>query len=183
MEQFTVNAKTRQETGKKAAKLIRAAGNIPAVMYDEEGKATSIVVESAEFNKAWRNITATTLVTLNVDGKACDAFIRDTEYDIINDEVLHADFFVVSNTKPVTRKFKLQYSGTAAGVLKGGFMVKHLPEIKVKALPKDLPARVVIDVSKINIGDVYRVKDIPLGDKVTVLTNAEAEIITVAPAR
>lgn len=183
MEQLVVNAKTRQETGKKAAKAIRAAGNIPAVMYDEEGKATSIVVESVQFNKVWRNVTATTLVTLNVDGTSYDAFIRDTEYNIMTDSVLHADFFVVSNKKPVTRNYKLQYSGTAAGVLKGGFMVKHIPEIKVKALPKDLPVRVVIDVSKINIGDVFTVKDINLGENVTILTPADAEVITVAPAR
>ena len=183
MEQLVVNAKTRQETGKKAAKAIRAAGNIPAVMYDEEGKATSIVVESAQFNKVWRNVTATTLVTLNVDGTSYDAFIRDTEYNIMTDSVLHADFFVVSNKKPVTRNYKLQYSGTAAGVLKGGFMVKHIPEIKVKALPKDLPVRVVIDVSKINIGDGFTVKDINLGENVTILTPADAEVITVAPAR
>ena len=183
MEQLVVNAKTRQETGKKAAKAIRAAGNIPAVMYDEEGKATSIVVESVQFNKVWRNVTATTLVTLNVDGTSYDAFIRDTEYNIMTDSVLHADFFVVSNKKPVTRNYKLQYSGTAAGVLKGGFMVKHIPEIKVKALPKDLPVRVVIDVSKINIGDVFAVKDINLGENVTILTPADAEVITVAPAR
>ncbi len=183
MEQLTVEAATRKETGKKAAKAIRAEGKIPAVVYDEEGKATSITVDAVQFNKVWRNITATTLITLKVDGKAVDAFIRDTEYDIITDSVLHADFFAVSNTKPVTRKYKLQYSGTAAGVLKGGFMVKHTPEIKVKALPKDLPVRVVIDVSGINIGDVFTVKDINLGDKVTVLTPADAEVITVAPAR
>ena len=183
MEQLVVNAKTRQETGKKAAKAIRAAGNIPAVMYDEEGKATSIVVESVQFNKVWRNVTATTLVTLNVDGTSYDAFIRDTEYNTMTDSVLHADFFVVINKKPVTRNYKLQYSGTAAGVLKGGFMVKHIPEIKVKALPKDLPVRVVIDVSKINIGDVFTVKDINLGENVTILTPADAEVITVAPAR
>lgn len=183
MEQFVVEAAVRSETGKKAAKKIRAAGKIPAVAYDEDGKATSITVESVQFNKVWRNITATTLVTLKLDGKDYDAFIRDTEYDIITDSVLHADFFIVTNKKPVTRQFKLQYKGTAAGVLKGGFMVKHIPEIKVKALPKDLPVRVVIDVSKINVGDVFRVKDIDLGDKVTVLTPAEAEVVTVAPAR
>ncbi len=183
MEQFTVEATTRNETGKKAAKAIRAAGKIPAVVYDEEGKATSVVVDAVQFNKVWRSITSTTLVTLKLDGKAMDAFIRDTEYDIITDSVLHADFFAVSNTKPVVRKYKLQYSGTAAGVLKGGFMVKHTPEIKVKALPKDLPVRVVVDVSPINIGDVFTVKDINLGDKVTILTPADAEVITVAPAR
>ena len=83
----------------------------------------------------------------------------------------------------MSRSLAERDGGTAAGVLKGGFMVKHIPEIKVKALPKDLPVRIVIDVSKINIGDVFRVKDIEVGDKVTVLTPAEAEVITVAPAR
>lgn len=183
MAQLTIAAKVRNETGKKAAKAIRTAGNVPAVIYDEAGKATSITVNAAEFNKVWRNITKTTLVTVDVDGKASDAFISDVEYDIMTDTVLHADFFAVTNTKKVVRSYKLQYSGTAAGVLKGGFMVKHIPEIKVEALPKDLPARVVVDVSGINIGDVFSVKDLGLGDAVNVLTPADAEIITVAPPR
>ena len=183
MEQMTLKAAARTETGKKAAKKIRAEGRIPAVVYDEKGKSTSITVDSKEFNKVWRSITATTLVTLDVDGKAHDAFIRDTEYDIMTDTVLHADFFAVTNKKPVVRTYKLQYSGTAAGVLKGGFMVKHIPEIKVRALPKDLPARVVVDVSKVGIGDILSVKDIDLGKKVTVLTPAEAAVISVAPPR
>ena len=183
MEQFVIEAKTRTETGKKAARLIRAQGKIPAVVYDEAGKATSITVDSVQFNKVWRSITSTTLVTLDVDGKKYDAFIRDTEYNIMKDEVLHADFFAVTNKKPVVRKYKIQYTGTPAGVLKGGFMVKHVPEIKVSALPKDLPVRVVIDVSGVNIGDVFRVKDLKLGDKVTILTNAEDSLVSVAPAR
>lgn len=183
MEQLVIEAKNRTETGKKAARAIRAEGRIPAVVYDEAGKATSITVDSVQFNKVWRSITATQLITLDVEGKKYDAFIRDTEYNIMTDAVLHADFFAVSNKKPVVRKYKVQYSGTPAGVLKGGFMVKHVPEVKLSALPKDLPARIVIDVSPINIGDVFKVKDMNLGDKVTVLTNAEDSLVSVAPAR
>ena len=183
MEQLVIEAKTRTETGKKAARAIRAKGRIPAVVYDEAGKATSITVDSVQFNKVWRSITATQLVTLDVEGKKCDAFISDTEYNIIKDEVLHADFFAVSNKKPVVRKYKVQYTGTPAGVLKGGFMVKHVPEVKVKALPKDLPVRVVVDVSPVNIGDVLRVKDLKLGNGVTILTNGEDSLVSVAPAR
>lgn len=183
MEQSVIEAKTRSETGKKAARLIRAAGRIPAVVYDETGKATALTVDSAQFNKVWRSITRTTLVTLDVEGKKYDAFIRDTEYNIIKDEVLHIDFFAISNKKPVVRTYKVQYKGTPAGVLKGGFMVKHVPEVKIKALPKDLPARIVIDVSGINIGDIFRVRDMNLGDKVTVLTSAEDSLVSVAPAR
>ena len=183
MDQLVIEAKARTETGKKAARSIRAEGKIPAVVYDEAGKATSVTVDAAQFNKVWRSITSTQLVTLDLDGKKCDAFIRDTEYNIIRDEVLHADFFAVTNKKPVVRTYKIQYSGNAAGVLKGGYMVKHTPEVKIKALPKDLPARVVIDVSNINIGDVFRVKDMNLGANVTVLTNAEDSLISIAPAR
>ena len=79
MDQFVIEAKLRSETGKKAAKAIRAAGRIPAVVYDEAGKATSVTVDAVQFNKAWRSITATTLVTLDLEGKKYDAFIRDTE--------------------------------------------------------------------------------------------------------
>ncbi len=183
MDQLVIDANTRKETGKKVAKQLRESGRIPAVMYDEAGKATSLDVDKAQFNKVWRSITATTLVTLNADGKSYDAFIRDTEYDIKTDTVLHADFLVVSNKKPVVRTFKLHYSGTPVGVLKGGFMVKHIPEIKVKSLPKDMPARVTVDVSPVNIGEALLVKDLDLGKNVSILTNAEEKIISIAPAR
>ncbi len=183
MDQLVIEAKNRTEVGKAAVKKLRASGRIPAVMYDEAGKSVSIDVDTVQFNKVWRNITSTQLVTLDVEGKKYDAFIRDTEYNIMSDAVLHADFFAVSNTKKVTRTYKIQYSGTAAGVLKGGFMVKHIPEIVVKALPKDLPVRVVVDVSGVNIGDIYKVKDLNLGDAVEVLTPAEGSLVSVAPAR
>lgn len=182
-DQMVIKATVRNETGKKVSKHLRKDGKIPAVVYDEAGKATSITVDAVEFNKVWRTITATTLITLDVDGKKTDAFIRDTEYDIITDSVLHADFYAVTNTKPVTRKFKVQLQGTPAGVLKGGFLVKHVPEIVVKALPKDLPVRIVGDISKVNIGDLYKVSDLGLSDKITLITPADTVLATVAPAR
>src|SRR5574344_1361815 len=141
MDQLVIEAKTRKETGKKISNALRAAGRIPAVMYNEKAEAVSLDVDGMEFNKAWRTITATTLVTLKVDGTAYDAFIKDTEYDIKSDKVLHADFYVVDNKKEVTAKFKVHYTGTPAGVLKGGFMVTHVPEVTIKCLPKTMPAR------------------------------------------
>ena len=183
MAQYTIAAKVRKETGKKAVKATRAAGKIPAVVYNEKGESTPIEVDVAEFNKVWRSITKTTLITLDVEGKASDAFISDVDYDIMTDSVVHADFFAVSNTKKVVRSYKIQYSGTPAGVLKGGFMVKHVPEIQVKALPKDLPVRIVADVSKVNIGDLLTVKDLGLADSIELLTPAETVLVTVAPPR
>jgi large subunit ribosomal protein L25 len=78
---------------------------------------------------------------------------------------------------------KIQYSGTPAGVLKGGFMLKHIPNIKIKTNIANLPERVVVDVSKINIGETLSVKDLNLGKDVEILTDANLPIVSVSPAR
>ena len=183
MEQFVINAKIRKETGKKAAKDLRAQGRIPAVAYNENGESVMLDISAAEFSKAWRAITPTTLINLKIDGKDNMAFIKDTEYDILTDKNLHADFHVVSGKKPVSAIFKLHYSGTPAGVLKGGFMVKHIPEVKVKALPQNMPQSITADVSKLEIGGKFTVADLNLGDNVTVLTKADALIVSIAPPK
>ena len=95
----------------------------------------------------------------------------------------HADFHVVSGNKPITAVLKIHYSGTPAGVLKGGFMVKHVPDVKLKALPKDMPQSITADVSKVEIGQKFTVSDLNLGDKVTLLTKPSAVVISVAPPK
>jgi large subunit ribosomal protein L25 len=183
MDQMVINAKTRTETGKKAAKLLRANGRMPAIMYNAKGESIMLDIDEAEFDKVWRSVTPTTLITLNVDGKSGDAFIKDTEYNIRNDMVLHADFFEPAADEKVTATMKVQFSGTPAGVLKGGFMVTHTPEVVIRAVPKDLPVRLLVDVSKVNIGEVFCVKDLGLGERVAVVTAADTPLMSVSPAR
>lgn len=183
MERFVINATTRKETGKKYAKSLRANGKIPAVAYNENGEATMLEIAVGEFEKAWRSITKTTLVTLKIDGSENTAFIKDTEYDIITDKVLHADFHIVSGKKAVKAKKKINLKGTPAGVLKGGFMVKHVPEVILKALPQDMPESVDADVSKLEIGNKFTVADLNLGDKVTVLTAPASIVVSIAPPK
>ena len=177
MSKQVINAKVRTTTGKRAAKKLREVGSIPAVVYNEKGEATMLEVNDSEFN------TATTVITLNVDGKEYDALIKDTEYNIRTDKVLHADFFVPTADQKLTYVLKIQYSGTPAGVLKGGFMLKHIPNIKIKTNIANLPERVVVDVSKINIGETLSVKDLNLGKDVEILTDANLPIVSVSPAR
>ncbi len=183
MEQFVVNAKIRKETGKKAAKALRATGRIPAIAYNEKGESTMLDVDANEFSKAWRSITPTTLIKLVIEGQENQAYIQDTEYDIINDKNLHADFHIVSGQKPVVARLKIHYSGTPAGVLKGGFLVKHVPDVKLKALPADMPQSIVADISKVEIGQKFTVKDLGLSDKLTILSNPNDLVVTIAPPR
>ena len=78
---------------------------------------------------------------------------------------------------------KVNYVGTPAGVLAGGFLLKHVPDVTLKALPKDMPAKITADISGVKIGDVFRVKDLNLADSITVMTDKEASLISVSAGR
>lgn len=179
----TINASVRKEHGKVAAKRIRASGKIPAVACNTKGEACSLTVDAVEFSKVWRNITRTTSITLSIEGKEHLAYIQDVEYDIKTDSVLHADFHIVNEDTVLKERFKIQYSGSPQGVREGGFLVKHQPSILLKATPKNMPERIVADISGIRIGEVFRVKDLGLPKDITIITDPEAVLVTVAPPR
>ena len=183
MDQMVIEAVSRKETGKKVSKQLRAEGKIPAVAYNENGESVMLTVVEKEFSKVWRSITKATLVNLKIDGKDNMAFIKDVEYDIITDKILHADLHLVSGNKPVTFRYKIQTVGKPAGVLKGGFMVPHVTDIKVKALPQDLPATISADVSKLEIGEKFSIKDLALSDKITILSNVNDVVVSIAPPK
>ena len=183
MSKQTLEAKLRTATGKTAAKNLRKEGRIPAVVYNDKGEATSIDVSEVEFNKIWRTVTPTTSINLVVDGKDNAALIKDVEYNIRTDKVLHADFFVPAADQKLISKIKVHYTGTPAGVLKGGFKKERNNEIKIKCTLADLPETIVADISGINVSEALRVKDLKVGKNVEVLTDAELPLVTVSPAR
>ena len=183
MSKQKLDAKTRTTTGKTAAKNLRKEGRIPAVVYNDKGEATSIDVSEVEFNKIWRTVTPTTSINLVVDGKDNAALIKDVEYNIRTDKVFHADFFVPAADQKLISKIKVHYTGTPAGVLKGGFKKERNNEIKIKCTLADLPETIVADISGINVSEALRVKDLKVGKNVEVLTDAELPLVTVSPAR
>ena len=183
MSKQIINAKTRTTTGKTAAKNLRKEGRIPAVVYNDKGEATSLEISEVEFNKVWRTITPPTSITLTIDGKESLALIKDAEYNIRTDRVLHADFFVPAADQKLVMKMKVHFKGTPAGVLKGGFKKERNNQVKIKATIGDLPETIEADISKINVSEALRVKDLEFGKGVEVLTDSELPLVTVAPAR
>ena len=183
MSKQTIEAKTRTATGKTAAKNLRKEGRIPAVVYNAKGEATSIDVNEVEFNKIWRTITPTTSIALNIDGKEVAALIKDVEYNIRTDKALHADFFAPDADQKLVMKIKIHSQGTPAGVLQGGFLVKHVPQVTLKALPKYLPESVSADIASLKIGDKFAIKDLNLDPNIKVLTKGDLLIASIAPAK
>ncbi len=184
MERLVINAKTRTQSGKGAARRLRETGCLPAVMYNSKGEAGMLEINESEFFKVWKQATATTLISLVVDGGSGKlAFIKATDYNIILDKNIHVDFHVIDEDKPLTAKMKILTSGNPVGVRDGGVFEKGIAFVEIKCLPADLPVRITADVSNLALNENIYIKDLPFEKSITVLTNSDAVVATVRPMR
>lgn len=177
MEQRLLNANERSAYGKNAAIKMRKAGRIPAVMYDRHGKSVSLDVDEGEFMRLFKLVTESTIVTLNASGKDYEVFIKDFQHDIVTDKIKHIDFYEVERGKPLRTKVKIKLQGSPEGVRHGGILETGITELELECLPKNLPPRIVVDVSALDVNQSLHVRDIKLPEAVTVLTSDD---ITVA---
>lgn len=177
MDQKVINARNRTETGKGATKRLRLTGRLPAVMYDGAGKSLLIDVEEKEFTKLFRTITESTLVAVKIEGKKdVVVFVKDVQYNIIIDKITHVDFYEVEQGKILRTKIQIKLSGSPEGVRLGGVLESGITEIEVMCLPKDLPERIIADVSNLQLNHSLHVKDLVISDKVKVLTDPELAV-------
>lgn len=185
----TVSATIRNKSENAGA--IRAAGNIPAVIYGSGiSEPIHVSVEREAFKKAWKMAGGSSAVTLSVDGKNHDVLIHDFQIDPATDVVIHADFFALDQSKKVTVGVELEFVGVSAALKSGsGTLEKMMHEIEVEALPKDLPKSIEVDISSLeNVHDQIHVKDLKvpsgveiksdLDDVVAVITGLQEEVET-----
>jgi len=183
MSQVVLSAKTRQNKGSGAARKIRRSGRIPAVLYGRTGKAISIDLDALEFVTGIKSISESTIVKVEVDGKSYDAFVKDTQRDILEGKILHVDFYEVESGVAVRARVSIQLKGTAIGVREGGILEFPLHEIEVECLPKDLPERLEVDISGIGVNQSIHVRDIALSSAIRVISAPDQVVALVKYAR
>jgi len=173
MSNVVLKAKSRQKQGSAESRRIRKTGRIPAVLYGRSVKALSIDLDSSEFIKGTKGISESTIVKVEVDGKTYDAFVKDTQRNIIDGNILHIDFYEVESGVALRAKVSLVFHGNPIGVRDGGMLETPLHEIEVECLPKDLPERIEIDISGLKANQSMHVRDIPLAAGVKLHTNPD----------
>ena len=179
MEQRIINAKERTELGKSAAVKLRKAGRIPAVMYDRHGKSISLDVEEREFMKLFKTVTESTILKIHVGDKDHEVFIKEFQHNIVDDKIKHVDFYEVERGKVLRTKVKIRLEGSPEGVRHGGVLESGITELEVECLPKDLPPRIVVDVSNLDVNQSLHVRDIKLSGEVTVITDSDLTIAAI----
>lgn len=180
-----ISAKQRTELGKKTNSL-RRRGVLPAVLYGEGLESTPLAVSAKEFEKVLREAGETSLVTLKLEsGNTHNVLIHDVAKDPLTLEPIHADFYAVKMDKPIEAKVPLAFIGESPAVKnEGGILVKVLHELEVKALPKDLPHEIAVDITRLeNIVDKIHVGDLVLPAGVAAMVPDMEVVVLVEPPR
>lgn len=156
-----LSAQARTETGKNSNNRLRAAGFIPAVMYSH-GTAENIQINKKEFGSVFgKKISASVIIDLDVSGKGkSHVFVKEFQLDPVSDEVVHLDFYKITEGEKIRTSVPLIIVGTAAGARLGGVFEVIDRVLHVECLPTELPEKIEIDVSNLQIGEGIHVKDI-----------------------
>ena len=177
----TINARTREGTGKGAARSSRRQGRIPGILYGHGEESVSLSVDANELQKLVHSISIeNTIVDLDIGkGEPYKVLIREVQRHPFRDEFIHIDFFHVAMDEKIQVEIPIVLIGTPTGVKnKGGVMDHQLRELEVFCLPGNIPEKVEIDVSDLDIGDSIHVSDIQLPD-VEVLTDLDRSVVAV----
>ena len=183
MQELTVTQ--RDEKGKQAAKRLRRAGRIPAILYGGTTPQPISVDPKAVLRMIHGHEGTTQLLNLTFDNGGAGtrmAIIRDMQFDPVSDDLLHVDLQEVSADRAITVRVAVHPVGEAIGVRDTkGILNLVLHELEISCLPTQIPARIDADVSELAIGDVLTVRDLTVPEGVRILNDAGQAIATVSP--
>ena len=159
MKSLTIKGSKRESVGKKATKALRNAGRVPCVLYGGD-EPMHFSADEREFkNLVYTPETHTVVIELE-DGSKHEAIMQDIQFHPVTDKILHIDFYRLFPDKEVTVSVPVKTEGVAPGIIKGGALSKVLKKLKVRAIPAKLPDAVVVDISKLDIGDKVYVSEL-----------------------
>ena len=185
MATASLSAEGRTETGKGAARKLRATGRVPGVVYGHAREPQSLSLQTRELEKLLSQIaTGSTVVELSLGGAITKTLIREVQRHPFKKAILHVDFQELVAGEKVTVDVPLVYVGVPEGVrLSGALLEQILHSIEVLVDPANIPNHIDVDVTELAMGHSLHVRDIPLGAGIEVLTDEDATICAVVAPR
>jgi len=170
-KQAKLKAEPRTNVGRSAVRKLRARGLIPAVIYGGSNEPQALQVAAREINAMMSHASGeNVLVELAIAGEDSSrtALVQEVQHSPVGGDIRHIDFHAVSMDQMIQAEVPLEPTGIAVGVKTfGGLLEQSLRSLAIECLPADLPDRITVDVSQLNIGDSIHVRDIQLPSGVT----------------
>lgn len=179
-----LSAKIRKDFGKKT-RSIKKAEMIPAVVYGPSVKNISVEVDYEGFKKVFNQAGESSLIILEVEGekKERPVLIHEIQKDHVSGKFIHIDFYQASLKQEVEVTIPLIFEGVAPAIKElGGTLIKEIQELKIKALPQNLPHDIEVDISTLKtFEDEIRIKDLQLPAGIKITRSLEEIVAKVVP--
>lgn len=179
----SLKAKIRKETGKDTNE-IKESGRIPAVVYGHKVKNIMLDIDYKDFLKVFKEAGESSLVELLVEGEKDKkmVLIHEIQKDPVTDQPIHIDFFQPDLTEEVEVEVPLVFEGISLAVKElGGTLVKNIQDLKVKALPQNLPHEIKVSIDSLNtFQDHILAKDLVLPEGVKIMIKPDEIVVMVA---
>jgi large subunit ribosomal protein L25 len=185
-ERVKLEVRKRDEGGSAVSRRLRAEGLIPGVLYASGKDTTAFVVRERELRKALsgeHGRHAILDVVLEGQEKTHHAVLKDFQVDAVKSHLLHVDFHEIRLDQTIQAQVAVELVGMPAGVVQGGMLSQVTREVNVEALPMEVPDRLPIDVSHLEIGDGIRLAELQIPEGVKLLDDLDTMVATVSHAR
>lgn len=159
---------------------LRHEGKVPAIVYGYNVESTPIAIDGQIFSKLLRENGANTVITMTIDGKKINTLVHKVQTNTFTNHFEHVEFLSVNMSEETEVETEIVLVGEAAGVKAGGVLAQNLYTVIVSATPSNLPERIEVDVTNLNLGDAITVADLPENNDYKVVSDGEEQIAAVA---
>ena len=180
MKSIAISGSLRENVGKRDAKELRYQSLVPAVLYG--GATQTHFSVSASDLKAVVYTPVVHFINLNIAGVESQAIIKDMQFHPLTEQLIHIDFLLLDEKKPITIEIPVKLTGTSPGVKTGGKLVQKLRKLRIKALPKDHLDSIEVSIDELEVGKSVKVADLKL-DNLTITNAKEDTIVSVTTSR
>ena len=170
----------REHVGKKDAKALRREDKVPCVMYGK-GEQIAFSVAQTQFDRIIFN-PEPCFVEIDINGTKHSAMLKDIDFHPVTDIVYHADFYELSDDKPIVMSIPVHTTGTSVGVMKGGKLAYKQKRLNVKALPANMPNEILIDITNLDVAQRCKVQDIAT-ENYEILNPKSSEVVVINSTR
>ncbi len=173
----TLKAEKREGKGKYVAFNLRKAGKIPGVVYGKSLKGNiNVSLVLKEFLLVLKS--GDRIVDLDVDGTSRHVLIKAVQHGTYDHEVLHADFRAISDDETIEVELAIELKGDAAGAAVGGLVEHNLHSVAIRCLPRNLPENIVLDITKLGLGQILYARDLPKLDGVEYVFHGNPAVVS-----
>jgi len=180
MKSIAISGSLRENVGKRDAKELRYQALVPAVLYGGTTQ-THFSVSAADL-KPVVYTPVVHFIDLDIAGVKSQAIIKDLQFHPLTEQILHVDFLLLDQAKPITIEIPVRLTGTSPGVKVGGKLVQKLRKLRVKALPKDHLDYIDVSIEALEVGKSVKVAEISVPN-LTILNTKEDTIVSVTTSR